>query len=258
MALKLSIEKEEKVEPAVIEPEVVEPEIERPVNNTGEAYDTDWIDEIMVRKASFDLEPLSNMFAKVHEHIDDMAKQADDLKVIDVATMNEAIGKGTQAKQYINKIEKTRQEVKAPYLAHGKRIDKLSKGVTSRLEAIQESLRVKIRPIMIAEKEKARAIAEKAEKERREAEKDIAQGSPAAPAPPPPAPSAPSGPVKTSTGSADLVKKYTWTVSDIKLVPEKYLTVTASMVNKDVKAGIQIPGIKIEVTEDVAMRAANS
>ena len=248
MALKLSVEKEEVVT------EVIEPEIERPVNNTGEAYDTDWIDEVMVRKASFDLEPLSNMFAKVHEHIDDMAKQADDLKVIDVATMNEAIGKGTQAKQYINKIEKTRQEVKAPYLAHGKRIDKLSKGVTSRLEAIQESLRIKIRPIMIAEKEKAAAIAAKAEKERREAEKDIVQDL----APPPPAPPAPSGPVKTSTGSADLVKKYTWTVSDIKMVPEKYLTVTASLVNKDVKAGIQIPGIRIEVTEDVAMRAANS
>jgi len=257
MGLKLSRKKEEvKEEPA---PE----KVEIPVDESGEDKDTVWIDEVMVRKQSFDLTPVNQMFAKVHKYVDDMAKQADEHKVIDVVSMEKAIGMGTQAKQYINKIEKTRVEVKAPYLAFGKKLDQLAKGVQSRLEAIQESLRQKIRPIMIAEKEKENERL-RAEEERRKAsageQQELTPGFATAEVPAPIAPPAPavSGPIKTASGSAGLEKKYTWTVSDITKVPSEYLTVIASKVNKAVKAGEKIPGLKIEVTDEVKMVANKS
>jgi hypothetical protein len=221
----------------------------------------------MVRKQSFDLEPANQMFAKIHKYVDEMAKQADAHKVIDKTTMTKAIGMGTQAKQYINKVEKTRVEVKAPYLMFGKKLDALSSGVKKRLEAIQESLREKIRPVMIAEKAKEDKALKDAEEARKKAEKDVSEkdvtpGFESKDVPAPMAPPTPSGttggPVQTASGSAGLVKKVTWTVQDITKVPADYLTVIASKVNKDVKAGKMIPGIKIEVTDEVAMKAAKS
>jgi hypothetical protein len=251
------------------EPKVVEPELEAeetPEAEVVEDKDTVWIDEVMVRKQSFDLEPANQMFAKIHKYVDEMAKQADAHKVIDKTSMTKAIGMGTQAKQYINKVEKTRIEVKAPYLAFGKKLDSLSGGVKKRLEAIQESLREKIRPIMIAEKAKEDKALKDAEEARKEAEKDVTPDATpgfenkSVPAPmAPPTPSATTGgPVQTASGSAGLVKKVTWTVQDITKVPAEYLSVIASKVNKDAKAGKKIPGIKIEITDEVSMKAAKS
>lgn len=250
------------------EPKVVEPELDKeetPEAEVVEEKDTVWIDEVMVRKQSFDLEPANQMFAKIHKYVDDMAKQADAHKVIDKPTMEKAIGMGTQAKQYINKIEKTRVEVKAPYLTFGKKLDSLAGGVKKRLEAIQESLREKIRPVMIAEKAKEDKALKDAEAARQAAEKDVGPDvvdgfeNKSVPAPlAPPTPTTSGGNVQTSSGSAGLVKKVTWEVKDITKVPAEYLTVIASKVNKDAKAGKKIPGIKIETTDEVSMKAAKS
>jgi hypothetical protein len=262
MGLNLSSKKEE---PKVVEPELLDDEAPED-DKTGEDKEKVWIDEIMVRKQSFDLEPANQMFAKIHKYVDEMAKQADAHKVIDRPTMEKAIGMGTQAKQYINKVEKTRVEVKAPYLMFGKKLDALSSGVKKRLEAIQESLREKIRPVMIAEKAKEEKALKDAEDARKKAEKDVTPdatpGFESKDVPAPMAPPTPSGttggPVQTASGSAGLVKKVTWTVQDITKVPAEYLTVIASKVNKDAKAGKKIAGIKIEVTDEVAMKAAKS
>lgn len=247
----LKLRKDKAPEPKVEEPELT-PE-EKPVAEVTEPADTAWIDEAMVVKQSFDLEPVNQLFAKVHEVIDDMAKQADAHKVIDKPSMEVAIGMGTQAKQYINKIEKRRKEVKRPYLDYIKRLDTLAGGVKKRLEAIQESLRQKIRPVMIELKNKEEA----AQKAAQEAAAAATQKGGVAP-PAPPAPISDGGQTKTATGSAGLTKKVTWEITDITKVPKEYLTVIASKVNKDAKAGKQIPGIKITVEDDVSMRAARS
>jgi hypothetical protein len=242
---------------------------ERPEKTTDEDKDTVWIDEVMVRKQSFDLEPVNQMFAKVHEYVDDMAKQAKEFKVIDEATMQTAIGMGTQAKQYINKIEKTRKEIKAPYLAFGKQLDTLTKAVTKRLESIQEGLREKIRPIMVERKKKAEAAAKKAAEEAalkaQETGKDTAAfGSQAVPAPTgAPAPPTTGG-VQTDSGSAKLEKTFEWDLEDVTKVPVEYLAVRPSLINKAIKDGLksgkelQIPGLKIVYKDDVSMRAAKS
>jgi hypothetical protein len=263
MGLNLSSKKKE---PKVVEPELLDDEAPEE-DKTGEDKEKVWIDEIMVRKQSFDLEPANQMFAKIHKYVDEMAKQADAHKVIDKSTMTKAIGMGTQAKQYINKVEKTRVEVKAPYLMFGRKLDALSTGVQKRLEAIQESLREKIRPIMIAEKAKEKKALKDAEVARKKAEKDVTppdatpgferQNVPAPMAPPTPSATT-GGAIQTASGSADLVKNVTWTVQDITKVPAEYLTVIASKVNKDAKAGKKIPGIKIKVTDEVSMKAAKS
>jgi hypothetical protein len=244
-------------------PAAEEPKVEdRPKNTTGEDRDTFWIDEAMVIKSGVeDLENVKNMFAKIHEYLDDIEKEADALKVVDETSMQDAIAKGTQAKQWANKIEKRRKEVKAPYLAFTKRLDALTKGVTGRLEAVQESLRVKIRPIMREIKAKEEAAREAALKAQREAAKPT-QGE--TPPPPAVAPPAPAGSTKTESGSARLEKTFEWDVNDITKVPQEYLSVVPSKVNSFIKANlklnkeIEIPGLTITYTEDVAMRAAKS
>lgn len=233
------------------------PKEAKPVNTTGEDKETVWIDEVMVRKQSFDLEPVNQMFAKVHEYIDDMAKQAKDIKVIDVATMNEAIGMGTQAKQYANKIEKTRVEIKKPYLSFGKTLDNLTKAVTKRLGSIQDGLRDKVRPIMLDMKRKEQAAAAVAKEEadlKAPAPGQEVFGSqdvPAPTGPDAPAPPTSGAGVQTESGSAKLTKTSEWDVTDISKVPEMYLSVIPSKINAEIKAGLKkdmeitIPGIKI-------------
>jgi hypothetical protein len=240
-----------------------------PKNETGEDKETVWIDEVMVRKQSFDLEPVNQMFAKVHEYIDDMEKQAKAFKVIDKPTMDTAVGMGTQAKQYANKIDKTRKEIKQPYLDFGRMLDKLSTAVVTRLEGVQDTLREKIRPVM-REIKKVQAADAKAETDRLAATSkapDTGQAFESKHVPAPlDTPSPTSGTsVQTETGSADLKKVLDkWDIVDISKVPPKYLTVIPSMINAEVKAGlknkmeIKIPGLEITYKEDVAMRAAKS
>jgi hypothetical protein len=247
MGLKLRKKAEQK---PPVQAELLPEETPEPVR-TDEPADTAWIDEAMVVKESFNLDDVNSLFSKIHKVIDDMAKQADSHKVIDRQSMEIAIGMGTQAKQYINKVEKRRKQVKAPYLEFTKRLDSLAGGVKKRLEAVQESLRVKIRPVMIELKAKEDAARAKAAEE---AQKAAASNSVA----PPPPPAAPSGPTKTTSGSAELKEKVTWEVSDITKVPAEYLTVIASKVNHAAKAGKEIPGIKITREQDVSMRANKS
>jgi hypothetical protein len=240
-------------------------QVDRPEKTTDEERDTYWIDEAMVAKQGLDMEPVNQMFAKIHEYVDSMEKKAADFKVIDEPTMTRAIEMGTQAKQFINKIEKKRKEVKAPYLAFTKRLDTLAKGITSRLEDIQEGLRTKIRPVMQeqrAKEEAARKAALKAQEEA--AKKKSPDDTGKQTQPPPAAPPAPAASKKTATGSAKLQKTFEWDVTDIKSVPEEYLTVAPSKINTFIKANlkldkeIKIPGIEITYSEDVAMRAAKS
>lgn len=265
-AKKAPVDDDKKGAPSAAE----EPKEERPVNDTGQDKDTFWIDEVMIVKQGLDdLSEVKAMFGKIHEFVDQLEADAKAFKVIDKETMELAIGKGTQAKQWANKIEKRRKEVKAPYLAFTKRLDTLTKGVIDRFEAIQEGLREKIRPVMRelkAKEEAARAAELKAQAEAAAKAMAKAKDTGEEPAPPPPAaaPPAPASKVSTSTGSAKLEKTFEWDVTDITKVPKEYLSVVPSKVNTFVKANlkldkeVEIPGIKITYKEDVAMRAAKS
>jgi len=241
------------------------------------------------KRDPFDPAPLLDLFKKYHSEIDKMGNKSMGLMVTDDQSLELATVFTTQAKALNQTIEKKRVEVKAPYLEVVKVLDGETKGLKDRLLQIQAHINEKIRPYLqkkeaerleaekLAQAEAARVqkeLNDKAEAERQAAAEAARQAAIAAgmskkkaeaaaqaaaamveDAPTVVAQTLPyETKVTTETGSAKLKEEWTFTILNIKELPDaafearktEIIKALSPWVRAQINAGTRnIPGVKI-------------
>jgi uncharacterized glyoxalase superfamily protein PhnB len=192
-----------------------------------------------------------------------MRKKAEAFVVTDQATMNTAIEMTNQAKKLVNKIEKERKRIKAPYLKFTKALDGMSKNLKDPIAEITAILNEKIKPmaekIQRAEEERLRKerearLAAEAEADRKRAAGEVVIDVPEVPTVPDD--SAAEGRFQTAEGSAKIEYFYTWDVVDFDAVPRKYKKwiIDEDKLDADIQAGIEVKGVHSQKDSKLSTR----
>lgn len=175
----------------------------------------------------------------------------------DEATAKSATEMATTAKKRFNELETIRHHFVDPLFKAKKEIDTWFKELTEPLQAIEKHLGRQLGNFdQFQRTERARIAAEQEaaakkirEDQEREAAKAKEKGVEYDVAPLPPAVTPPATKViRTAGGSASFRAKQITVVEDENLIPEEYWTRTLNMekITQDLKAGVTIPGAKLE------------
>jgi hypothetical protein len=227
-----------------------------------------------------DANQLLTSFAHFEPVLDDMQAKAESHQVVDDASSQMCAEMAAQSRKVANAIEAKRKDKAAPYNAVLGALNSFTKKFKDRLAMIQRTLEDKNRPYLIDKERKrreaeakARADAEKIrqeqERKRREAEEAAAKKGEEPPPPDPaPMPVAAVPPaetkIKTDFGSQRIETEWTWTIGDIRKLPDACLKERSAQVeaavrpwiNAQVKAGVrEIPGVNIFEQEVLKTRA---
>jgi len=254
----------------------------------------------IAKRDPFNPAPLLDLFKKYHSEIDKMANKSMGLMVTDDASLKLAVEMTTQAKALFQKIDKQRIKEKAPYKNIVDVLDGETEALKKRTAQIELHLNGKIQPYLTKKeterKEKERLAAveaaivqadldlkaaeerQKAADEARKAakkaglnEQEADAEAQAAAAMVEDAPVivaqtiADETKVSTDTGTAKLKEEWTFTILNIKEIPDaafetrkaEVIKALSPWVNNQVKAGIRnIPGVKIFKQAKISTRVS--
>jgi len=227
------------------------------------AVDTDYSPGVKTPPAPvnpYDLAPVKDALAPLAAQIDDMASQANAVKIIDADSQTLAVEMAGQAKKLNKAIEAARKEFIAAPNEYVSSVNGLSKSFQSKLEAIEKGLKFKIGGYQQRLEMERRKAEQKAREEAEKLQKQINSEAKAAHVEPvkveaPVIPEAPKC-VRTAAGTAGMKKVWKFEVTDAQAVPRPYLVVDESAIRRDVAAGVRIiEGVRIYEENQVAIRA---
>lgn len=252
------------------------------------------------KRDPFDPAPLLDLFRRFHGEIDVMANKSMGLMVTDDASLQTATTYTTQAKALAQAIDKKRVELKAPYLEVVKVLDGETKELKDRTAQIQDHLNGKIQPYLTKKENERREAERKAQEERDRIQRELdakaeaerqaaaeaarkaaeasgltkqeaeeAANMAAAMVEAAPVIVAQELPtetkIQTESGTAKLKEEWSFTIEDIKAMPDaafearktEVIKALSPWVNNQVKAGARnIPGVKIFKVAKVATRTS--
>lgn len=234
----------------------------------GRMKNYDFVDEkpatkIINFKPESAIQFLKEMF---ESEVSKMRKKAEAFQVTDHKTMDTAIEMINQAKKLINRVEKERKRIKAPYLKFTKGLDGMAKNVKEPITEIIDILDVKIKPIaiMIKEAEERRLAREREARLAAEAEAEKKRAAGQVVLDVPTAPTVPEreiaeGKFTTGEGSAKLEFYMDWNVVDFDAVPRKYkkLIIDEDKLDADIQAGVEVPGVRATRESKLKTRVSN-
>jgi hypothetical protein len=188
------------------------------------------------------------------DEISKMRKKAEAFEVTDHKTVDTAIEMINQVKKLINRVEKERKRIKAPYLKFTKGLDGMSKNVKAPANEIIDILAAKVKPvaeaIQAAEDKRLREEREAKIEAERKADEKRAAGQvvlevPGVPVLAPEKEIA-AGKFKTAEGSAQIEYFYTWSVIDFGKVPNKYkkTIIDEDKLDADIQSGVEVAGVR--------------
>jgi hypothetical protein len=191
---------------------------------------------------------------KFSAEIEKMMKKAKAFVVKDQNTLDQAIDMINQAKKLENGVEKEKKIIKKPYLAFNKEIDGMVRSIKNPLTEIRSILSEKAKPTALALKLAEEKRLKKAEEERARIEKANQAKAVKVPVVPVAPSKAATGTFNSNEGSATVKTFKKWSVVDMAKVPRKYkyTVVDEDMVNRDVQAGVAVPGLSI--TDDIDLK----
>lgn len=153
---------------------------------------------------------------------------------VDKWTIQNADTMKKQLTEVFNAVEGKRSELKAPFLDHGRVIDRFAKKIKDRLNAMKATVSRKMLPALKeVEAENKKLDAAKAQTTKRVEKQKIEKQ-------------------KTVLKKTHTRKVWVWEVKDAEKIPRKYLCIDKVAINKAVRAGKRkIDGLKIFQKESV-------
>lgn len=158
-----------------------------------------------------------------------LINQATNHIIVDEKSASQALSMSLQARKIRKQLDETRMEIVRPHIDFQKSINKIVKEYEATLEQIEENLKAKLDEYLKHSKSTNNASYMLIEKE-----------------------------MTVEDGKLKKVKKWSWEIEDLNLIPRDYLCLDEKKVSEAVKQGIRnILGIKIFEKEEITMRVKN-